>query len=257
MKPVVSIVASSAAAGMSAEYFDIREQNLLDDLTLLVDELRLQRHGGLLIEPQHVAVAKLVAGFDLEHLHDALGDARAAAERDLVVRIELGRVARQRGNQRTYVAARLEQYDAPIRKNPLDPVALADDLATRLRPWKECAHRSDRRRCDARCAASPRCRRARARTYRGSSGPRRRGSCARATPRASCAVAWPPSNASNSRDEAATGWAAGIVYSNPCSATTGLVTAVSVAMGSICAPTTFEFTEVRVSPEANSPWCMR
>src|SRR5262245_35137658 len=93
--------------------------------------MRFQRHRRREIEPEHVAVTVFVARLDLEELDRAVGDACRGPELDLVVRLELSGVTRQRRCERADVATRLEQHDASIRKNPLNASALTDDLAAR------------------------------------------------------------------------------------------------------------------------------
>src|SRR6188474_3068192 len=110
---------------------DVREQYLLDDVALLVDKMRFQRHRGRKIEPEHIAVTVFVARLDFEELDRAVGDAGSGPELDLVVRLELGRVARQRRSERADVAAGFEQHDASIREDSLNARTLADDLAAR------------------------------------------------------------------------------------------------------------------------------
>ncbi len=108
---------------------DTREQDLLDDRALVIDQLRLQGHRGLLIEPQHVTVAERVARLDLEHLRGAIRDARRRVQVQRVMRLYLVGVARQRGDERAQLLRVLEQHDAPIGKDALNLIAVPDDLA--------------------------------------------------------------------------------------------------------------------------------
>src|SRR5690606_27267088 len=112
------------------ENLELREQNLLDDVPLLTEELRLERHRRLAIQPKHVPVAELVPGLYPQNLRLALRHARRLRQAERVMSLDVLGVARQRRHQRAHIPALLEEDDPTVRKDALHFLFLADDLAS-------------------------------------------------------------------------------------------------------------------------------
>src|SRR5512138_978297 len=108
----------------------LREQELLDDITVAVAELRFERHRRFLVEPQSIAVTELIARLDEHELRLAPERLGRAAELDAVVGLEAFAIHGHGAQKRALFGTLFDEYRAAIGQVADDFGFVADVLPT-------------------------------------------------------------------------------------------------------------------------------
>jgi hypothetical protein len=97
LKPVASTLVFRRSAGDAVLQPQLGKQHLLDHVASRIAQLRLQRHGGFLVQPEAVPIAELIARLHQDQLRVAAQDFLLGPCLDAVVQLQLFAVARQGG----------------------------------------------------------------------------------------------------------------------------------------------------------------
>ena len=107
------------------------KQDLLDHLAARIAQLRLQRHGRVLIQPQTIAETILILGRDGDHPGGAAEHMRIRQGLDAIEVVHVGAELRQRAQERAAVLARLHQHGVLIGQIAGQLVVVAHEFPAR------------------------------------------------------------------------------------------------------------------------------